>query len=165
MIGIFQNIMLKGKSLGTFIVVQIFFMILFAIIYRILAKNNNHFKGLTADSPLLDFLYYSITTQTTVGYGDITPISRVSKILAMLQMSIIYLGIGLTEHKYLTKLSKKGYGQPLLLIIVFIMAAFAPPIFTMIVYAFKQNKKFSANPAIKSLARQIVKKSINGQWF
>ena len=162
---IFHQLLLKGKSVGTFIILQVLIMILFSIIYWVLAMNDNHFKGLNSESPLVDFLYYSITTQTTVGYGDITPISRTTKILAMMQMTVIYLGIGLTEHKLLKSLSKKGYGQPLLLVIVFIIAAFAPPIFTIIVHAFKQKKSITANPAIKSLARQMVKKSIHGQWF
>ena len=36
--------------------------------------------------PYFDFLYFSIVTITTVGYGDITPYTRWAKILVTLEI-------------------------------------------------------------------------------
>ena len=165
----FINMAKRGKSLVMFLLSQLIIIIIFAIIYWLIIakadKEDVHFRGLTKKSPLIDFIYYSITTQTTVGYGDITPVSKLAKILAMVQMAMIYLGIGLTEHEIMKYLAKKGYWQPLLLIAAFIIAAFAPPILSVFIHVFRRKDGVEASPAIFSLARQMVKKSIHGKWF
>jgi len=40
------------------------------------------FNGLGADSPFGDAIYYSIVTITTLGYGEITPVSPIARMLA-----------------------------------------------------------------------------------
>lgn len=47
------------------------------------------------DRPFLDCLYFSLTTFTTVGYGDIVPAGSMQKLLAMSEMAIGYLMGGL----------------------------------------------------------------------
>lgn len=47
------------------------------------------------DRTFLDCLYFSLSTFTTVGYGDITPISVWQKLLVMSEMAIGYLMGGL----------------------------------------------------------------------
>jgi high-affinity Fe2+/Pb2+ permease len=43
---------------------------------------------------LLDFSYFTMTTQSTSGFGDITPKTRTAKIVTMLhQMCIIFMSI------------------------------------------------------------------------
>ena len=43
----------------------------------------------------LDALYFSVTTFATVGYGDITPVSPLARIVTMLQMmaNLAFLGV------------------------------------------------------------------------
>jgi voltage-gated potassium channel len=43
----------------------------------------------------LDALYFSVTMFTTVGFGDITPVSEPARVLAVIQMlaSLIFLGV------------------------------------------------------------------------
>jgi len=47
---------------------------------------------------IFDALYYSTTTQSTIGYGDITPLSVPAKTVALLQMFSI---IGLITFHFL----------------------------------------------------------------
>lgn len=42
-------------------------------------------------SKIMDALYLTITTHTTTGYGDITPISPVSKFFAATHQIIVYM--------------------------------------------------------------------------
>ena len=49
----------------------------------------------------LDLFYYSMVTQTTVGYGDIVPVSKLARVGAICQMLLVYAGLGLTEGKIL----------------------------------------------------------------
>jgi hypothetical protein len=43
----------------------------------------------------LDALYLSVTTFTTVGFGDIAPVAELSRVITMLQMlvNLIFLGV------------------------------------------------------------------------
>ena len=43
----------------------------------------------------LDALYFSVTMFTTVGFGDITPVSELARVIAVVQMlaSLIFLGV------------------------------------------------------------------------
>ena len=43
-------------------------------------------NAFTHDLSILDAFYYSTTTQSTIGYGDISPRSFEAKIVAILQM-------------------------------------------------------------------------------
>ena len=94
----------KGKTHLLFLLSQLMVIPIFAIIYWVINKyeQGKHFKGLGGDEPFTDFLYYSMVTQTTVGYGDITPISTHTRILAMVQMLLLYLGLLLTEYDILS---------------------------------------------------------------
>ena len=74
-------------------------LIVFAIIYTIACPTTDHWKGLNDlnDSTLTDKffnrLYFSLTTMTTIGFGDITPVSKTARSLVMLQMFTIILKI------------------------------------------------------------------------
>lgn len=57
------------------------FILVFAIIYYILGKEH-----LSDNLSPFDALYFSVVTQTTIGYGDITPVSRVGKTVAICQI-------------------------------------------------------------------------------
>ena len=73
------------------------FIIIFAVIYTIACPTTDHWKGLTEanDKTLFDKffnrLYFSLTTMTTIGYGDIAPVSKTARSIVMLQMFIFVL--------------------------------------------------------------------------
>lgn len=88
-----------GK-IGRFFILQIIIITIFAIVYELLEKwkPNLHFKGLHYDTAtFLDYLYFSVTTQTTVGYGDIVPNSLFTRIITMVQMLMSYIVLVVTD--------------------------------------------------------------------
>lgn len=68
------------------------FIILFSIIYTIACPTTDHWKGITEAEDITLFdkffnrLYFSLTTMTTIGYGDITPVSKRARSIVLLQM-------------------------------------------------------------------------------
>jgi len=133
-----------GSNFLIFIFWQFMLVFVFAFIYWLIANgkkcpdkdNNCEFYGLGSHSTLLDFLYYSLTTQTTVGTGDIIPTSKIARSMAMLQMSMMYIGIGITESRIMHIIKAKKVWQPSLVLLFLLIAAFAPPIITVIVRVF-----------------------------
>lgn len=72
------------------------FILLFAILNFTLVDKKSWILPKNIDNIGSNFksfftiLYYVVTTWFTVGYGDITPGSHISKILAMLKMVVAY---------------------------------------------------------------------------
>ena len=71
-----------------------------AVLYMILLTVNQDpdiviLRNLDMDNPGFDCYYYSFTTLTTLGYGDITPVTNYAKILATLEAVTgpVYLAI------------------------------------------------------------------------
>ena len=73
------------------------FIILFTVIYTIACPTTDHWKGITEaeDKTLFDKffnrLYFSLTTMTTIGYGDIAPVSKRARSIVLLQMFIFVI--------------------------------------------------------------------------
>lgn len=65
--------------------------ILFATYYYVAGAGS--FRGLE-DGTYLTALYFSFVTFTTVGYGDITPLSGISQAIVMLEILLGYLTLG-----------------------------------------------------------------------
>ena len=85
--------LIKGGKLTRLISIQIFIMISFGIFYYYIGTTKNgHFSMEQTMTPL-DALYLSIVTQTTVGYGDISPKSDLARIVSMIQMVLGYIVI------------------------------------------------------------------------
>ena len=69
-------------------------ILLFTLIYFTISKaGDEQFNGLDKESSFLDHLYFAFTVQSTVGFGDIYPVSPMAKILVMAQQSVLILGV------------------------------------------------------------------------
>ncbi len=87
------------------IILQITVILLFALLYYGIRANNN-FNGLTKTSSFLDCLYFSTTTASSVGYGDITPKSQRARGLVVIQQILILLNLSsLTINIILSSIS------------------------------------------------------------
>ena len=87
-------------KISRFFILQVIIITTFAIIYEALEmyKPDLHFKGLHHNtSTFFDFLYFSVTTQTTVGFGDIVPNSTFTRIITMIQMMMSYMALGVAD--------------------------------------------------------------------
>jgi hypothetical protein len=94
------------KSNRRFFIHHIITIFLFAMAYFLASiyinesmVNKNAIKKHTNDNrslSFLDCLYFSLVTQTTVGYGDIVPTHAVTKLINVMQLLTIY-GILLIE--------------------------------------------------------------------
>ncbi|OON95659.1 MAG: hypothetical protein ATN36_07655 [Epulopiscium sp. Nele67-Bin005] len=79
-------------------------IILFAYIFSFLIHNDpSSFTGIRLEDPIkmsVDCLYFSVVTFTTVGYGDITPVSSLAKFLVALEIiSDFYILILISKFK------------------------------------------------------------------
>ncbi len=148
---IYMLSLVKGTEGGidfiVFVFWQLIMVLIFAFAYWVLAHsnrcpsgNNCEFYGLGSHSTLMDFFYYSLTTQTTVGFGDIVPVSKTARALSMLQMTMIYLGIGITEAKILHILRHKDVWQPSIMLFALLVGAFAPPIISVLAAVFTKGR-------------------------
>ena len=54
------------------------------LVYRFIPNSFSGLPDMTADTNSIDLLYYSFVTMTTLGYGDITPIGSVARVLSYL---------------------------------------------------------------------------------
>ena len=55
----------------------------FATIYFILGKKN--FNGIADNNNFTDYIYFSFITTSSIGYGDITPKTKIAKFFVVLQ--------------------------------------------------------------------------------
>ena len=76
-----KGLLRGGEGTLYFLYSQLFGICFFALLYWMLAARvpGKHFKGLGMFPRFFDFLYFSMVTQTTVGYGDIAPASRLAR--------------------------------------------------------------------------------------
>lgn len=86
---------MKYKKLATKILSLFIISCMFSFIYKILNESTNyeHYNGLDKNSSYFKYLYFSITTTSSVGYGDIYPLTKISKALSILHQFIILLGL------------------------------------------------------------------------
>lgn len=68
--------------------------LIFGIVYFLIDKlgSEDNFNGLEKDkTTFLDYWYFSFTTFSTVGYGDISPKTALAKIIVVFQQVILLL--------------------------------------------------------------------------
>jgi len=71
-----------------------FSILLFALLYFIGGKFATQYLDEEEEIHFFDALYFSIVTQSTVGYGDLVPTNTLTKCLTMLQLFTVVAIIG-----------------------------------------------------------------------
>lgn len=73
----------------------IFFTVVYTSIYKLFGQTSFEGKGLGQDllSQLISFLYFSVATFTTVGYGDIAPVDNTSRLAVIMQISFSFITV------------------------------------------------------------------------
>lgn len=95
----FDHMLLLLGAIITIIIIS------FALDYLCISEiYPNAFSGVNAEQSLylrfINFLYFSIVTYTTVGYGDIIPITMVAKLITVLEMMSAFIVIVFIISKY-----------------------------------------------------------------
>tara|TARA_Y100000310_G_C20495448_1_gene721305 strand:- start:681 stop:962 length:282 start_codon:yes stop_codon:yes gene_type:complete len=87
----FNRILLHEKRLDFRhkTIIYLGFSFIFAFIYN--QMDHEEFKGFTEESRFFDHLYYSVNTQATIGYGDISPVSNRAKLVSMIHALLIFI--------------------------------------------------------------------------
>ena len=107
----------ENPSIKTIIIVNLLIVFFFAIIYIIIGSFGNQFNNTSKTLNLLDSIYLSMTIQSRVGFGDITPKTKVAKFFVLIQQSLTLLNISFPSLKFLQnalskKISTTGPVQP-----------------------------------------------------
>ena len=95
-----------GRSMvrwGGFLALNVW---VFAIIYWLMG--DTHLKGIDAADGFIDYLYFSVVTFTTLGYGDIAPVTAVGRGVLIVHIAIGYLGLGALLSILATKFASRG---------------------------------------------------------
>ena len=77
-------------ALCIYLIIGLFFSVLFALVGTL---SDSSFYAEIATSTSMDSIYFSFTTLTTLGYGDLTPVTDVGRMLAITEALIgqVYL--------------------------------------------------------------------------
>lgn len=73
----------------------IFFTVVYTSIYKLFGQSSFDGNGLGEDllSQLITFLYFSVATFTTVGYGDVAPVDNTSRLVVVMQISFSFITV------------------------------------------------------------------------
>ena len=78
----------KLKEGSIVLITNVLIIFIFSVVYYILGDTEN-WNGIEDDSNLFDFFYFSFTTMTTIGYGDVSPNVATTKIICIGQQLIV----------------------------------------------------------------------------
>ena len=69
------------------------FIIFFIINFILMIKHRECWKGLPEENwgTILDSFYYTTATHTSIGFGDITPKSRMIRVISSIHMIIVFI--------------------------------------------------------------------------
>ena len=105
-----------GRSLtrwGTFLSLNV---LVFAFIYWGLdqwfapAEGASHLKDIDLlEGGFIRYLYYSVVTFTTLGYGDVSPTTAIGQGVLIIHIAIGYLGLGALLSILATKFASRGH--------------------------------------------------------
>ncbi|MEK4004634.1 ion channel [Paenibacillus sp. FSL H3-0333] len=73
----------------------LFFTVVYTSIYKLFGQSSFQGEGLGQDllSQLITFLYFSVATFTTVGYGDIAPIDNTSRLVVVMHICFSFITV------------------------------------------------------------------------
>ena len=107
-----------GRSMvrwGAFLAINV---LIFAFIYAALDQwvytggHPSHLKGIGGAEGLpggfLPYLYYSVVTFTTLGYGDVSPVTSIGQVVLIIHIAIGYLGLGALLSILANKFASRG---------------------------------------------------------
>lgn len=83
-----------GTSFGRWLVTTIVVLVFFGLTYYILDAFQTGLT-MTHGGPLYDYFYFSLVTMMTVGYGDITPITGLQKLVVAFEVFGGYIMLGM----------------------------------------------------------------------
>jgi len=90
-----------GNSFGRWGLTGVFFIIIFGLLYWV--SDLNHSMVIDHGGQFYNYFYYSVVTFTTLGFGDIIPISGLQKFFTGIEVFLGYVQLGL----FLTLIQKK----------------------------------------------------------
>lgn len=79
------------KDIVITIIIQSVIVLLFSFIYSKIDPENFYYKNKNLN--MVDYLYFTIVTSSSTGFGDITPKSSFARILVILQILLTYANI------------------------------------------------------------------------
>lgn len=105
----------KGVLL-TVLGIAVFYVFLTALIMFNAEPHVNPVTGVTVFEDFFDALYWATVTLTTVGYGDLTPVTDIGRLVSMLSslfgVAIIALPSGVITARYLEELRSQRNRNP-----------------------------------------------------
>ena len=105
-----------GRSLTRWGALLALNVLLFAFFYWGLdqwgppAGKESHLQGIKElGGDFIPYLYYSVVTFTTLGYGDVSPTSAIGQIVLIVHIAFGYLGLGALLSILATKFASRGH--------------------------------------------------------
>jgi hypothetical protein len=89
----FRSVFLAGEvnlnrlagAASLYLIIALIWTLLYSLLY---AADPRSISGLPAQPSLWDYLYFSLTTLTTLGYGDVLPVSAPARTLAGVEVTL-----------------------------------------------------------------------------
>jgi hypothetical protein len=86
---------LKYKFIQYNLLLFITFFFVYWILYKINKEEHFTYDKSYNMTSIIDIMYFTLTTQTTIGYGDITPRSKIAKSIMMIHITFTIILLGL----------------------------------------------------------------------
>ncbi len=82
-------------SVCVYLMVAVIFAFLNTLTNRLFPSSFSNLTATSLNEELTEFIYYSFVTLNTLGYGDISPVGRVARVLAILESTfgVFYIAI------------------------------------------------------------------------